>query len=143
MSERPDVILVNRGIIVRCDQVLLLRRSATDSHNANLWEFPGGKVDIGEDIVTGLKREVYEETGLMVAPHTGLVHAESEVIKDGRHKGKLYISLFHVAQLLSGEVQISDEHAASSWKTVDEAFDQDLAPQSYRALGAIASAGLI
>jgi len=31
------------------------------------WEFPGGQVEEGEDIVSGLKREVLEETGIAIS----------------------------------------------------------------------------
>ncbi|MER7012568.1 NUDIX domain-containing protein [Saccharopolyspora sp. NPDC000359] len=47
-------------------RVLLLRRCAGDTRGGE-WEFPGGKVDPGEDLSTALHREVREETGLRVA----------------------------------------------------------------------------
>ena len=31
--------------------------------------FPGGKLDPGEDVVTGAVREILEETGLVIDPH--------------------------------------------------------------------------
>ena len=30
------------------------------------WECPGGQIEVGEDIIAGLKREVFEETGTRV-----------------------------------------------------------------------------
>lgn len=42
--------------------VLLVRQSA----GLKLWTLPGGKVKRGEALIKGLKREVYEETGLRV-----------------------------------------------------------------------------
>ncbi len=47
------------------DKVLLAERPA-DVHQGGLWEFPGGKCKKGEDIVTALKRELYEEVNLVV-----------------------------------------------------------------------------
>jgi 8-oxo-dGTP diphosphatase len=45
------------------DRALLVKR-ADNGH----WEPPGGVLELGEDILTGLRREVAEETGLQVEP---------------------------------------------------------------------------
>jgi len=49
--------------IVRDGRVLLARRHA-DAHQGGLWEFPGGKVERGEDARTALARELDEELGI-------------------------------------------------------------------------------
>ena len=49
--------------IVRDGKVLLARRHA-DAHQGGLWEFPGGKVERGEDARTALARELDEELGI-------------------------------------------------------------------------------
>jgi ADP-ribose pyrophosphatase YjhB (NUDIX family) len=43
-------------------RVLLVRQAA----GLKFWTLPGGKVKRGESLVKGLKRELYEETGLRV-----------------------------------------------------------------------------
>ena len=45
---------------------LLVRRSAYNRNFVGCWEWPGGKVDEGEDFATALLREAREETGLEV-----------------------------------------------------------------------------
>src|SRR5215472_12074951 len=45
------------------DRALLVKR-ADNGH----WEPPGGVLELGEDIHAGLRREVAEETGLLVEP---------------------------------------------------------------------------
>ncbi|WP_343556839.1 (deoxy)nucleoside triphosphate pyrophosphohydrolase [Sphingobacterium sp.] len=48
------------GIIFYNDEVLICRRKPEKSLGG-YWEFPGGKVEIGEDYFEALKREVKEE----------------------------------------------------------------------------------
>ena len=43
------MIKVSCGIISINDRVLVVRRSSTDRFNPFFWEFPGGKVDEGEN----------------------------------------------------------------------------------------------
>jgi 8-oxo-dGTP diphosphatase len=45
--------------------VLLLRRKR-GTHLAGAWEFPGGKVESGEDPRAALRRELEEELGILV-----------------------------------------------------------------------------
>jgi len=53
------------GVLLRDEQVLLTRISSR-GFSAGTWTLPGGGVEHGEDVRSGLIREVYEETGLDV-----------------------------------------------------------------------------
>lgn len=44
-------------------QILLTRRHPSKFHG-DLWEAPGGAVTVGEESITGAKRELFEETGI-------------------------------------------------------------------------------
>ncbi len=57
--------VVSSAIIRRADQVLIAQRPQ-DGLLGGLWEFPGGKIEPGEDLVTGLKREICEELGVEI-----------------------------------------------------------------------------
>ncbi|WP_428607924.1 Nudix family hydrolase [Sedimenticola sp.] len=53
-------------------RVLLTRRPA-GAHQGGLWEFPGGKVERGEDLDSALRREIREELGVEVSTYQPLI----------------------------------------------------------------------
>jgi 8-oxo-dGTP diphosphatase len=56
-------VVVSAGVVVERDRVLLTQRKS-GSHLAGAWEFPGGKVEPGEDPRDALVRELREELGI-------------------------------------------------------------------------------
>lgn len=46
----------------------LMHRRPLEKHHGGLWEFPGGKVEIGESPSFALVREIKEELGLELVP---------------------------------------------------------------------------
>jgi 8-oxo-dGTP diphosphatase len=58
-----QTIVVSAAVLIEDGRVLLTRRKA-GTHLAGAWEFPGGKVEPGEDPRDGLARELREELGI-------------------------------------------------------------------------------
>jgi 8-oxo-dGTP diphosphatase len=57
----PTHIVAACGLITNeVGEVLLMR------HRQRGWEVPGGQVEVGEDLIAGLQREIEEETGITV-----------------------------------------------------------------------------
>lgn len=54
------------------DQVLIAKRAKTQ-HQGGKWEFPGGKVEKGENSKQALQREIQEELGVQIQSATLLV----------------------------------------------------------------------
>jgi 8-oxo-dGTP diphosphatase len=64
-KESRPVILVVAAVMIEAGRVLLTQRKQ-GTHLAGAWEFPGGKLEPGEDPRAGLARELEEELGIDV-----------------------------------------------------------------------------
>jgi len=101
------------GVIRRDDGQLLITQRLADDTLGGYWEFPGGKVDPGEELKTALHRELTEELGVNAeigAEIHHIVHAYPD--RDVR----LY---FYDVRIISGEPQ-KIEVADLRWVTTDE-----------------------
>ncbi len=97
------------GAIIRNDaqEVLCALRSSTMSL-PNLWEFPGGKIEEGEQPKETLKREIMEELGCNIEVY-GLVENTTY------DYGSVIINLqTYCARIVSG-APVATEHAALLW----------------------------
>ena len=63
LSKPPLPHHIVTAAIIQKDQRVLIARRPTEGLLGGMWEFPGGKVEYGEDLETGLKREICEELG--------------------------------------------------------------------------------
>src|SRR5262245_23017038 len=60
------MIEVAAAVIQRADGSFLLAQRPAGKVYAGYWEFPGGKVEAGEDAAAALSRELHEELGIDV-----------------------------------------------------------------------------
>ncbi|WP_070962441.1 8-oxo-dGTP diphosphatase MutT [Vibrio sonorensis] len=65
------------GVIFNQDksQVFITKRP-DDKHKGGFWEFPGGKVESGENIEAAMARELDEEIGIQVTKQEHFQHLE-------------------------------------------------------------------
>ncbi|WP_157721969.1 (deoxy)nucleoside triphosphate pyrophosphohydrolase [Tumebacillus avium] len=59
-------LVVTAAVIEKDGRVLVAQRKP-DAHMGLKWEFPGGKLEWGEDPRAGLVREIAEELGIEIA----------------------------------------------------------------------------
>lgn len=59
------VVHVAVGVIKRGDEIFLSKR-AEHLHQGGFWEFPGGKVEMGETVEDALYRELQEELNIQI-----------------------------------------------------------------------------
>lgn len=105
------------------NRCLLLRRSAANQNFVGCWEWPGGKVDAGEDFATATLRETAEEAGLQIelTGLAGVTRFEMPVAS--------IVVLCMEARVLSGDVRLSHEHDAMEWVPLAELGRFNLFPR--------------
>jgi len=54
------------GMVQRVDGALLLTTRPPGKPYAGYWEFPGGKIEVGETVEHALRRELMEELGITI-----------------------------------------------------------------------------
>jgi len=71
---------VAAAVIRGADRRILIAQRAQSQHQGGLWEFPGGKVEPGEDVRTALARELREELGIEVTGARPLIKVEHDYV---------------------------------------------------------------
>jgi mutator protein MutT len=116
-------------VLLRNDkgEILLLQRSKSSKNNAGKWDFPGGKVDSGEELTAALVREVKEETGLAI--RLNCLAGSFQSYPPGRIVVYLALDAELAAGQSSDDVHLSEEHSAHQWAPAGSLAAVDLCPQ--------------
>ncbi len=109
-SNLPKIVTVG---LVSGDEVLTGKR-----RDNNLWTSPGGHLEEGEDILTGARREVLEESGIDIqASQLDLIHAERVV---SHRTGNPFILFGFIANIdkTKATAKNDPDKEISEWKWV-------------------------
>jgi 8-oxo-dGTP pyrophosphatase MutT (NUDIX family) len=102
ISLGDDTYVSAKVVLQRNGQVLLIK-------NDRGWDLPGGHIKEGENIISGLTREVFEETGLSLS-------SEDVVSLNMKHRNKK----FFCGEFGTDDVELSDEHYEYGFFTLEE-----------------------
>ena len=83
------------------------------------WIFPGGKLEPGESIVEGTKREVLEETNLEIQV-TQVNPLAERIVKDGDSVPLHVLYVTHMARPVAGELRPASDVGEAQWFTREE-----------------------
>lgn len=115
-----QLLTVTAAVIERDGKFLVAQRPG-GTHQGLKWEFPGGKVEPGEDPRRGLEREIREELAFDV--EAGDVVDVVSHVYPGRH----VILIFYRCRVVRGEPKAVG-CAALRWAPPEELLGLDLAP---------------
>lgn len=101
------------AVIVSEGRVLLVRR-ATEPLMGE-WSVPGGMLELGETLRDGVRREVLEETGLVVEPGEVLDIFDSIFTDDQGRTQYHYVLIDYLCRLISGEAKAGTDVSEVRW----------------------------
>ena len=131
--EYPQLPQVGVGVIVwRGDACLLVRRSKPP--RAGEWSLPGGRQRLGETIVEAARREVQEETTLIVEV-TDVVTVVDLIEHDQSGHVRFHYVLVDVnAEWIAGEARAGSDAAAIAWIELDALVEMRLWSETERVI---------
>jgi len=121
MDEQKLKPAVGVGVMILKDNQILLGRRHSDPskadselHGEGTWTLPGGKVNFQEGLKEAAKREVAEETGLMVKDMQELISVSNDRVPD-----KHFVTIGFLCTDYDGEPRIMEPDEIVEWKWFD------------------------
>ncbi len=111
MSEHK-LFKVNQAIILKdgAGRILLLEQD-------DKWMLPGGRLEEGESALDGLRRELFEETGITDFSVDSIADVQTS------RSGNTYVVTFVGAVAATPNIALSEEHQDGRWFSVGEIED--------------------
>ncbi|AOY78352.1 NUDIX hydrolase [Clostridium formicaceticum] len=115
------MIEVVAAIIINPQREILIAKRKEGKALAGFWEFPGGKVETGENPEDSLKRELLEEMNLKI-------HIKGYYATNIHDYGSMRIQLIaYLASILEGDILLKD-HDEALWVKPRDLENYDFAP---------------
>jgi len=112
---------VTAAVIIREEKILCVQRGENKlEYISKKWEFPGGKVESGEDLYSTIKREILEELKLQISVREFLIQVNHEY-----PDFKLKMDTF-ICEIESGEPELT-EHMDYKWLDKNDLLKLDWA----------------
>src|SRR5436853_4592893 len=99
--EYPERPFLGVGALIILENKILLVKRGREPLKGE-WALPGGIVETGETMVEAVKREIFEETGLTVEPHTQAIVFD-RILRDANGKPQYhYVLADNLCSIISG-----------------------------------------
>ena len=118
-------IKVSMGIILDSEGKILIAQRNLQKNFGGMWEFPGGKQEVGESPEQALIRELKEELSI-----------EVEVLRSfppyDYKDEKIKISFYPIQCKIVGGMIMNNEHEEVKFISIDDINNFDFAPPDYK-----------
>ncbi|MDD5050561.1 MAG: NUDIX hydrolase [Candidatus Pacebacteria bacterium] len=118
MTDQKDITLqvgVKAFLKNKEGKFLLLRRSEKYKDIKGNWDIVGGRINPGSSLLDNLKREILEETGLVLHETPKILTAQDILRVHGKH----IVRISYLANI-EGEPKIDAESTDFKWMTIED-----------------------
>jgi len=122
----PTHIVAAGGIVEKEDGTILLVKTQHDG-----WVYPGGQVEVGENLLDALCREIQEESGIEASvSYLVGVYSNTSTYKwhDGVTDVPTIVNFDYVCRPIGGQLATSEETSDSRWVAKERVLDFITAP---------------
>jgi ADP-ribose pyrophosphatase YjhB (NUDIX family) len=118
------------GAIIEDDEgkVLFVRhKKERGGYWQGKWIFPGGMLELGETVGAGIRREVFEETGLSIEIDPDTLPPVERIVREGENVLLHVVYVVKGARLSGGTLIPGDDVGEAMWverNTVKDFYDQ-------------------
>ncbi len=115
-----------KALLQRPDGTVLVMKTGPFKDNSAHWDLAGGRIQVGQDEMETLTREIEEETGLVTfgEPHYFGSCISNIQIPVGDTIVGLVLIAYIVPVPQDTNIQISDEHSEIAWVSMAEAAER-------------------
>lgn len=119
VPQRVTAIVGTKAVVKNDGGQILIPQRSEKSGAGGKWSLPGGGLELGEDPLVGIKREIVEETQFQV---TGL---RPYTVRSYMHEGQFFVIIGYTGTG-NGSPVLNWEHDNYQWVTSIEALSFDL-----------------
>ena len=122
----PTHIVAAAGVVENDQEEILLVKV----HNGG-WVFPGGQVEVGENIIDAVIREIKEESGINVTVKKLFSISSNTATHKGYNGVEMVptkVMMDFICTFVDGKLRISEENSESCWVKKDKVLEMITAP---------------
>ncbi len=101
------------ALIIEDSRILLVERGREPLKGQ--WSLPGGALETGESLEEGIRREVLEETGLLIEP-LQIAEIFERIMRDQQGRFEYhYVLIDYLCRVTGGALAAADDVSSAAW----------------------------